>query len=63
MYFESRAHAGQKLAAELVEKYRYENCAIVALSDGGVIVGEQIAAAREALAVESPFRKTDTADD
>lgn len=45
MYFESRAHAGQKLAAELLEKYRYENCAIVALSDGGVIVGEQIAAA------------------
>lgn len=45
MYFESRAHAGQKLAAELLEKYRYENCAVVALSDGGVIVGEQIAAA------------------
>ncbi|UTX51233.1 hypothetical protein KI440_03430 [Candidatus Saccharibacteria bacterium TM7i] len=45
MYFESRAHAGQKLAAELLEKYRFENCAVVALSDGGVIVGEQIAAA------------------
>lgn len=43
MYFESRAQAGQLLAAELVDKYRYENCAVVALSDGGVQVGEQIA--------------------
>ncbi|MGV9002338.1 MAG: phosphoribosyltransferase [Candidatus Saccharimonadaceae bacterium] len=43
MYFESRTHAGQLLAARLFEKYRYENCAIVALNDGGVIVGEQIA--------------------
>jgi putative phosphoribosyl transferase len=45
MYFESRAQAGTMLAAELLEKYRYENCAVVALSDGGVLVGEQIAAA------------------
>ncbi len=45
MYFESRAEAGQKLAVELLEKYRFENCAVVALNDGGVIVGEQIAAA------------------
>ena len=44
MYFESRAHAGQVLAAQLLEKYRYEDCAIIALSDGGVVVGEQIAA-------------------
>jgi predicted phosphoribosyltransferase len=43
MYFESRAQAGQLLAAQLVEKYRYENCAVVALSDGAVQVGEQIA--------------------
>lgn len=43
MYFESRAQAGQILAAQLVEKYRYENCAVVALSDGAVQVGEQIA--------------------
>lgn len=43
MYFESRAEAGQKLAAELLAKYRYENCAVVALSDGAVLVGEQIA--------------------
>jgi predicted phosphoribosyltransferase len=45
MYFESRAQAGQLLAADLVEKYRYENCAVVALSDGAVQVGEQIATA------------------
>ena len=44
MYFESRAQAGQILATELLEKYRYENCAVVALSDGAVQVGEQIAA-------------------
>ncbi|MFI5212711.1 MAG: phosphoribosyltransferase [Candidatus Saccharimonadales bacterium] len=43
MYFESRAQAGQILAAELYERYRYENCAVVALSDGAVQVGEQIA--------------------
>ncbi|MEO6110184.1 MAG: phosphoribosyltransferase family protein [Candidatus Saccharimonadales bacterium] len=45
MYFENREEAGQKLAAQLLEKYRYENCAVVALSDGAVIVGEQIATA------------------
>lgn len=44
MYFESRAHAGQLLAVQLFEQYRYENCAVVALSTGGVLVGEQIAA-------------------
>lgn len=43
MYFESRAQAGQLLAEQLFEKYRYENCAVVALSDGGVLVGEEIA--------------------
>lgn len=45
MYFESRAQAGQQLAVRLLEKYRYENCAVLALSDGGVLVGEQIASA------------------
>jgi len=45
MYFESREQAGQFLADELVEKYRYEDCAVIALSDGAVIVGEQIAKA------------------
>jgi putative phosphoribosyl transferase len=43
MYFESRAQAGQILAAQLVDTYRYENCVVVALSDGSVQVGEQIA--------------------
>jgi putative phosphoribosyl transferase len=45
MYFESRGEAGSKLAVELADRYRYENCAVVALSDGAVLVGEQIAAA------------------
>ena len=43
MYFESREQAGQLLANELLEKYRYEDCAVIALSDGAVLVGEQIA--------------------
>jgi putative phosphoribosyl transferase len=43
MYFESRTQAGTLLAAQLAEKYRYENCAVIALSDGAVQVGEQIA--------------------
>src|SRR5882762_8821750 len=45
MYFKSRVQAGKQLAEQLVPKYRYENCAVVALSDGGVVVGAQIAAA------------------
>ena len=44
MYFESRAQAGQFLAPQLLEESRYEACAVVALSDGGVLVGEQVAA-------------------
>ncbi|MDO4781400.1 MAG: phosphoribosyltransferase family protein [Candidatus Saccharibacteria bacterium] len=43
MYFESRSHAGATLAEQLLERYRYENCAVLALSDGAVLVGEQIA--------------------
>jgi putative phosphoribosyl transferase len=43
MYFKSRAEAGKILAEELAQ-YRYENCIIVALNDGGVDVGRQIAA-------------------
>src|SRR5882757_618304 len=42
MYFHDRAEAGDKLADELV-KYRWENTAVLALSPGGVVVGEQIA--------------------
>lgn len=43
MYFESRKQAGSILAQQLVEQYRYEDCAVVALSDGAVMVGEEIA--------------------
>lgn len=43
MYFESRSHAGATLAERLLEQYRYENCAVLALSDSSVLVGEQIA--------------------
>lgn len=32
------------LAVQLAKKYRYENCAVIALNDGGVMVGAQIAA-------------------
>ena len=44
MYFASRAQAGRMLASQLAEKYRYENCAVMAVNDGGVVVGAQIAA-------------------
>lgn len=43
MYFASRLQAGRMLASQLVPKYRYENCAVIALSDGGAMVGAQIA--------------------
>ncbi len=43
MYFDSRMQAGRMLADQLFEKYRYENCAVLALGDGGVMVGAQIA--------------------
>lgn len=31
------------LAAQLAPKYRYENCAVIGIGDGGVVVGAQIA--------------------
>ena len=43
MYFASRMQAGRTLAQKLAEKYRYENCAVIAIDDGGVMVGAQIA--------------------
>jgi len=43
MYFESRAVAGAKLTAELLDEYRYKDTAVVALDSGGVAVGYQIA--------------------
>jgi len=43
MYFKSRVEAGQSLAKQIVERYKGQDCSIVALNDGGVIVGAQIA--------------------
>lgn len=43
MYFQSRKEAGEKLADEL-SHYRYEDSVVLSLSDGGVVVGAQIAA-------------------
>lgn len=43
MYFESRAQAGVLLARQL-EKYRYENTVVVALNEGALQVGMEIAA-------------------
>jgi len=45
MYFKSRAEAGKTLAAQIVKKYAGTPCAVVGLSDGGVMVGVQIALA------------------
>jgi putative phosphoribosyl transferase len=42
-YFPSRQAAGDLLAKELLPKYRFEDCAIIALGDGAVVVGAQIA--------------------
>lgn len=44
MYFEDRITAGGLLAERLYDRYRYENCAVVALSDGAALIAEQIAA-------------------
>lgn len=42
MYFKSRSDAGKQIAKKLAG-YQNENCAVLALSEGGVIVGAQIA--------------------
>ncbi len=44
MYFDSRADAGRQLAGRL-SSYANQNTAVVALNEGGVIVGAQIAIA------------------
>lgn len=44
MYFEDRTQAGRLLAEQLFDRYRYENCAVLSLTDGGVLIGEEIAA-------------------
>lgn len=43
MYFRSRLEAGQKLATQIVPKYRGTQCVVMALSSGGVVVGSEIA--------------------
>ncbi|MGH7195230.1 MAG: phosphoribosyltransferase [Candidatus Saccharimonadales bacterium] len=43
MYFASRDQAGKLLAEKLAADYRYENCAVVALSDSSVMVAAEIA--------------------
>ncbi len=45
MYFSNRVSAGQQLAEQIAPDFSLESCAVVALSDGGVVVGAQIAAA------------------
>ena len=41
-YFEDRQHAG-KLLAENLQNYKSQNCAVIALSEGGIAVGIEIA--------------------
>lgn len=43
MYFQNRFEAGQVLGSQLASAYRYEDCAVIALSAGAVEVGEQVA--------------------
>ncbi len=43
MYYKNRTDAGNQIAAKLVPKYRYESCAVVALSDGAVVIAAEIA--------------------
>jgi len=43
MYFKSRTEAGQLLAKQIKQKYKGKDCAVVAMNDGGVMVGAQIA--------------------
>lgn len=42
-YFPSRVAAGDMIADKLEPKYRYEDCAVLALGDGSVVVGAAIA--------------------
>lgn len=43
MYFPNRVTAGKRLADEIARKHSGSDCAVIALSDGGVMVGAQIA--------------------
>lgn len=42
-YFPSRAAAGDMIADKLESKYRFEDCTVLALGDGAVVVGAAIA--------------------
>ncbi len=42
MYFKSRAEAGRKLAAKL-KAYNKQQCSVIAMNKGGILVGAQIA--------------------
>jgi putative phosphoribosyl transferase len=42
-FFSNRTEAGDKIADRLEERYRYEDTTIVALGDGAVLVGVEIA--------------------
>ncbi|MBP7857941.1 MAG: phosphoribosyltransferase family protein [Candidatus Saccharimonadales bacterium] len=42
-YFPSRTAAGDLIADQLEAQYRYEDCAVLALGDGSVVVGAEIA--------------------
>lgn len=44
MYFKSREAAGKLLASQIVKKHKADPCAVIALNDGGVVVGMQVAA-------------------
>src|ERR1019366_6478264 len=48
-YFKARLQAGNLLADQIEANYHHTNCAIVALSDGAVMVGAQIALRLRAL--------------
>lgn len=43
MYFKNRVEAGRKLSELISKKYKGQQCAVVGLSDGGVMIGTQIA--------------------
>lgn len=43
MYFQNRVAAGKTLAQQIATKYKGQDCAVIALSDGAVMVGAQIA--------------------
>lgn len=43
MYFKNRVEAGSMLADQILPRYGDERCVVVALGDGGVMVGAEIA--------------------